>query len=178
MKTDTAGHKNIIMLPLNTFKTVIASTPLISIDLIVRNNKQQILLGKRLNRPAQGFWFVPGGRILKDEPLESAFKRLIKVELGVGEQVLQNHNSTFKGIYQHFYNDNVTGNDFSTHYVVLAYEITLTNDLSSLVNALPKEQHNEYKWLTETELLNHKHVHKHTKWYFQEGQNADASFTK
>ncbi len=163
------------MLPLNTFKTIIASTPLISIDLIVRNNQQQILLGKRLNRSAQGFWFVPGGRILKDESLKSAFKRLIKVELGVQEQVLQDHSSTFKGICQHFYEDNVTGSDFNTHYVVLAYEITLTNDLNSLVNALPKEQHNEYQWLTETELLNHKYVHTHTKWYFQEGQNADAS---
>jgi colanic acid biosynthesis protein WcaH len=49
------------MLPIETFKTVIASTPLISIDLIVRNNQQQILLGKRLNKPAQGYWFVPGG---------------------------------------------------------------------------------------------------------------------
>jgi colanic acid biosynthesis protein WcaH len=47
-----------------TFKTVIASTPLISIDLVVKNTKGEYLLGYRNNRPAQGFWFVPGGRIL------------------------------------------------------------------------------------------------------------------
>ena len=57
------------MLPLSTFKTVIASTPLISIDLVIKNNTGRILLGKRTNRPAQGFWFVPGGRVLKDEPV-------------------------------------------------------------------------------------------------------------
>ena len=69
------------MLPVDTFKTIIASTPLISIDLIIRNKNGDVLLGKRINRPAQGFWFVPGGRVLKDESFALAFKRLIKVEL-------------------------------------------------------------------------------------------------
>ncbi|MEY8214427.1 MAG: NUDIX domain-containing protein [Colwellia sp.] len=102
------------MLSLEIFKTVIASTPLISIVLIAHNSKQEVLLGKRLNKPAQGFWFVLGGRILKDESLRYAFKRLVKTELGISV-----HNRVFKGICQHFYNDNVTGPDFSTHYVVL-----------------------------------------------------------
>ncbi len=74
----------------------------------MRNNKQEILLGKRLNRPAQGSWFVPGGRILKDESLENAFKRLMKEELAIETQGLKAHNGTFKGIYQHFYDDNVS----------------------------------------------------------------------
>ena len=60
------------MLSLDTFKTVIKSSPLVSIDLIVRNEQGQVLLGKRTNRPAQGFWFVVGGRVLKDESLEHA----------------------------------------------------------------------------------------------------------
>jgi hypothetical protein len=41
------------------FATVVRSTPLISIDLIVENERGEFLLGKRTNRPAQGFWFVP-----------------------------------------------------------------------------------------------------------------------
>jgi colanic acid biosynthesis protein WcaH len=47
------------MLPLDSFKTMIASTSLILIDLMVRNDNQEILLGERLNRPVQGYWFVP-----------------------------------------------------------------------------------------------------------------------
>ncbi|HGU2589280.1 TPA: NUDIX domain-containing protein, partial [Escherichia coli] len=47
------------------FATIVRSTPLISIDLIVENEFGEILLGKRINRPAQGYWFVPGGRVLK-----------------------------------------------------------------------------------------------------------------
>lgn len=154
------------MLPLETFKAVIASTPLVSIDLIVRNNKKEVLLGKRINKPAQGFWFVPGGRILKGETFELAFKRLLKAELNIVSRFAE-----FKGVYQHFYDDNMTGNDFSTHYLVLAYEIVISGSLG----ALPNEQHGDYKWLPESELLKDECVHKHSKWYFQTEKNADAS---
>jgi colanic acid biosynthesis protein WcaH len=148
------------------FKTIVKSTPLVSIDLIVRDSQRNVLLGKRTNRPAQSFWFVPGGRVLKDEQIESAFKRLIKEELGI-----YNIESTFKGIYQHFYDDNFSEDDFSTHYLVLAYEITFKGDLDSL----PHEQHSKYQWFVEKELVENEQVHKHSKWYFQENKQADAS---
>lgn len=146
------------MLPLDTFKTVIASTPLISIDLVVKNSQEQILLGKRMNRPAQGFWFVPGGRVLKDEQLDVAFERLLMSELAIDKQ-----NAKFLGVYQHFYTDNVTEDDFSTHYIVLAYEIIFNGSDSKL----PVSQHNEYHWFSQAELLKNNEVHLHTKWYFQ-----------
>ncbi|HGY7193620.1 TPA: NUDIX domain-containing protein, partial [Escherichia coli] len=57
----------------NAFKNIIRNTPLISIDLIIQNEKDEYLVGKRNNRPARGFWFVPGGRILKDESLDNGF---------------------------------------------------------------------------------------------------------
>ncbi len=156
------------MLPLERFKTVIASAPLISIDLIVRNNNQEVLLGRRINRPAQGFWFVPGGRVLKDESLECAFKRLLRAELGLEGLYF----AKYKGTYQHFYDDNMSSEEFSSHYVVLAYEVEVKETLQSL----PEEQHDGYRWLTERKLLLDNNVHQHTKWYFQKGQNADAPF--
>ena len=152
------------------FKTIVKSTPLISIDLIVRDNRGNVLLGKRMNRPAQGFWFVPGGRVLKDEPFELTFKRLIKEEIG-----LDNVKPIFKGIYQHFYDDNFSQESFSTHYFVLAYEIVFRGDLTSL----PLEQHSKYQWFTVNELVESEQVHKHSKWYFQENKQADtALFSK
>ena len=48
------------------FATVVRSTPLVSLDFIVENSRGEFLLGKRTNRPAQGYWFVPGGRVAKD----------------------------------------------------------------------------------------------------------------
>lgn len=40
-------------LPDETFKSIIQHTPLISIDLIVRNEAGEVLLGKRVNAPAK-----------------------------------------------------------------------------------------------------------------------------
>jgi len=159
-----------MILPEKVFKSVVASTPLISIDLIIRNNQGKILLGKRTNRPAQGYWFVPGGRVLKDESLEFAFKRLLLAELGVD---FLEEKALFIGTYQHFYDDNLFDNTFSTHYVVLAYQMVLQNDLGTI----PDEQHSSYIWFSEDDLLDDDDVHLHTKWYFQKGKLADNNLT-
>jgi len=147
------------MLPFNTFKTVIENAPLISIDLIVYNQKGEVLLGKRNNRPAQGYWFVPGGSIQKDEPMAMAFRRLTLNELGAEFCISQ---ADFIGHFEHFYADNVSTEKFSTHYIALGYKIVI--DTSVLV--LPVEQHNLYQWLDINSLLAHDSVHQHSKWYF------------
>ena len=51
------------------FLEVIDRAPLVSIDLVVVDPDQRVLCGWRVNQPARGFWFVPGGRILKGEAL-------------------------------------------------------------------------------------------------------------
>ena len=142
----------------DTFKTIIDTTPLVSIDLLVRNPQGQILVGKRVNRPAQGFWFVPGGRILKNERLSEAFSRLTKAELGLELCIQQ---ARYLGLYEHFYSDSVFGDDVSTHYVVNGFELVLPE---SHVN-LPCEQHNEYRWLSEEEFKTSDEVHVHSRWY-------------
>lgn len=144
-----------------TFKTIVASTPLVSIDLIIRNSCNQVLLGLRTNRPAQGFWFVPGGRIGKDETFEQAFLRLTELELGYPIPL---NDASFLGPYQHLYSDNFSGTDFSTHYVVLGYQLMLDLDLQTL----PVEQHQNYQWWDEQELLNSEQVHRNTKAYFSD----------
>ena len=142
-----------------TFRTVVRSAPLISIDLVVINSQGQVLLGQRTNRPAQGFWFVPGGRILKDESMAVAFRRLSKAEVGVSGEIGE---AEFLGVYEHFYTDNFSGTDFSTHYVVLGYRLVHDLDL----NSLPDAQHHSYRWFDVAELLASDQVHDNTKAYF------------
>ena len=149
-----------MLLDKQTFSTVVEATPLISIDLVVRNAKGLILLGERLNRPAQGYWFVPGGRILKGEPISEAFKRLTMVELGVEIDI---STARYVGLYEHFYDDSVLGEDISTHYVVNGFEINLPHDAKQF----PKDQHSAYQWMAESELLLSDKVHVHSKWYFE-----------
>lgn len=143
----------------DTFRTVVDSTPLVSIDLIVRDEQGRILLGQRVNRPALNSWFVPGGRIQKNESLDEAFHRLTFVELGCGFQRSQ---TQFHGVYEHFYDDSVFGEKPNTHYVVLAYQLRVkVSDLQ-----LPGEQHSAYRWWLPTDILTSEQVHTNTREYF------------
>jgi len=147
-------------LPSEVFANVIANTPLISIDLIVKNSSGEVLLGERLNAPAKGYWFTPGGRIYKNESIQSAFKRIAHDELGLIAEI---EDATFIGTFEHFYDDSVFGEHITTHYVVLAYTLTLSTNHHSLST---NDQHNAYRWQSIDALLSDPTVHTHVKWYF------------
>jgi colanic acid biosynthesis protein WcaH len=149
-----------VFLPRDDFARVLDQAPLISIDLIVRDHSDRVLVGLRLNRPAQGFWFVPGGRIYKDERIDDAFLRISHDELGCA---IPREDGRLLGIYEHFYDDNALEiSRISTHYVVIAYEVDV--DAASLV--LPDAQHEEFQWMTVDEILGDAAVHSNTKAYF------------
>ena len=140
---------------------IVKHTPLVSIDLIIRNPHSEIFLGFRTNRPAKNFWFVPGGRICKNERINDAMMRISSNEFGV---VLGMNQVFFKGVYEHLYEDDFTGeNQVGTHYVVLAYEAEL--DLS--MENLPMDQHSQYKWFSVNDILRNETVHENTKAYFR-----------
>lgn len=149
------------------FEMVIANTPLVSIDLLIQRENGDILLGYRRNRPAQGYWFVPGGRICKNESIEVSFSRLTKNELG---QVYLIERAKLYGVYDHFYCDSVFDESLSTHYVVIAYRLIV----ESLPN-LPFVQHSEYRWFTVEELLVNDNVHANTKIYFSAAAETEFS---
>jgi colanic acid biosynthesis protein WcaH len=145
------------MLNTEAFKTVINSTPLISIDLLVKKDNK-ILLGKRINKPAQGYLFSIGGRVYKNESIQQATARIAKTELNIELKLTPK----FIGVFEHFYDDGVY-KDVSTHYINLAYEVDINNEVLNL----PNDQHNEYQWLSIDELLSSKQVHKYVKDYFR-----------
>lgn len=149
-------------LPDETFKSVIQHTPLISIDLIVRNEQGEILLGKRVNAPAKGYWFVPGGRVRKNETLDDALVRLVKEELGI-ESGITRADAKFLGVFEHFYDDCVFGRKVSTHYIVLGYEVFIEK-LS--IETLKSNQHENLRWFNYESLLSKDLIHKHLNLYF------------
>ncbi|MCW8194198.1 GDP-mannose mannosyl hydrolase [Proteobacteria bacterium 005FR1] len=145
----------------DVFTTVVESTPLVSIDLIVRDSRGRILLGKRLNRPAQGFWFVPGGRVLKNESLDQAFIRLTEAELG---QRFERGQAQPIGVFEHFYDDGAVEEGVSTHYVVLGYLLP-ADDLAD--RSLPSDQHTEYCWWSPENMKKSPDVHRYTTAYLE-----------
>ena len=137
------------------FKTIIDLTPLVSVDLIVKKDGK-VLLGKRTNKPAQGFWFTLGGRVLKNEGIESAIKRIGKLELGIDID----SEVKFIGVFEHFYDDSIF-DGVSTHYVNIGYEVEVSG-----LEDLPKDQHDDYRWFGLEELIQSNDVHHYVKDYF------------
>ena len=145
------------------FLEVVDQTPLVSIDLVVVDSEQRVLCGWRVNQPARGFWFVPGGRILKDELLDDAFHRIAQAELGEGGWLRSG--ASLLGVFEHLYDTNFAdAPDISTHYVVLAYRIDVGDHPSP-----PDEQHSKYAWLSRSDVDSDafgSSVHPNTAAYF------------
>tara|TARA_B100000900_G_C20437157_1_gene657465 strand:- start:488 stop:937 length:450 start_codon:yes stop_codon:yes gene_type:complete len=148
------------MLSNDDFKKVIELTPLIAIDLIIKF-ENKFLLGKRINEPAKDYYFVPGGRILKDEKINDAFNRLSKDELGININL---EKLKFHKVAEHHYKKNYFNDDSSTHYICLSYKYELNINEFNLLNLT--KQHNDVLWLSKNDLLENYLVHQYTKNYF------------
>lgn len=144
----------------DVFLNVIDKAPLVSIDIILKNEAGKVLLGYRNNRPAQGFWFVPGGRVRKNETLEQAMSRISLAELGFEISI---SDTKLIGAYNHIYDDNFKGAPgINTHYVALGHAVNLPKDQAIIFDS----QHEQIKWWAISELLDCDAVHHNTKAYF------------
>lgn len=140
---------------------LVRGLPLVSVDLVLVRGGTEILLGLRTNRPAQGSWFVPGGRILKDEPRADALKRVAARELGIAN--IAGLKPQLLGVFEHFYPDCFAGDiGVSTHYVVIAHRINVP-----LGFEVPgcDNQHAELRWWPIAEAAASADVHRYTRDY-------------
>lgn len=142
-------------------RSVVRLAPLAAIDFIIGNPRGEVLLGLRNNEPAKGFYFVPGGMILKDERLHQAFARILKSETGCAAKFAD---ARLLGAYEHFYANNRFGEaGYGTHYVVLGYALKLGAAAALKADA----QHSELRWWSKRELLASDQVHDNAKAYFR-----------
>jgi colanic acid biosynthesis protein WcaH len=149
------------MLDLDAFRRVVRDAPLVAIDLLVSDGAGHFLLGLRRNRPAAGYWFVPGGRIYKNEALDAAFTRIARAELGLA---VPRRQATPMGVYEHDYPDSFADAAISTHYVVLPFRLTLARAV--LAPQAGRDQHLQLEWMSRATLLARPDVHAHTRAYF------------
>lgn len=144
------------------FLELVDAMPLVSIDLLLEDEHGRFLVGRRRNRPALNTLFVPGGRIMKGESINSALSRIVRKELGGATPI---DGWVSYGVFEHFYDDNFAGKSgVTTHYVVLPYHHCLQNGIPFIE---PDDQHEEMLWLTINELLDRPDVHMNTKAYFK-----------
>ena len=149
------------MLPKETFSEIIRHTPLVAIDFVIKNDNQEILLGLRNNLPARNHWFVPGGRIYKNETIQAAKTRILQTEVGIKYEA---NSDQLIGLYEHIYNDNTFGMDgFGTHYVVSGWRIELAE-----FNVTKDSQHESLEWWPIADALENPKVHSLTKAYLKD----------
>lgn len=142
------------------FAQLIRLAPLVAIDLIIRDSTDRIFLGLRINEPAKGVYFVPGGRIRKGERHREAFARISKNETN---HQFNLEDARLLGVYDHIYSTNALEEPgYGTHCVTIGYELHMM-DTS---NIRSNDQHSKYRWMTEEQLLESQEVHEYTKAYF------------
>jgi len=162
------------MLNEQDFKHLVKHAPLFAIDLVVLNDQSQVLLGQRKNAPAKDYWFVPGGRVFKNEAIEQAFKRISKTELNVE---IERHQAWLLGLYDHFYKDSVFDEGIDTHYINATHLVKLN---ATQTQSLPTEQHQSYRWQNINDIEQDESVHQYSKGFLpalklQLEQNKDKT---
>ena len=164
-------------LPNNLWKAVVSNAPIFAIDLLCvsqnENDQPSILLGLRNNNPAKNSFFVPGGRIFKNETRSEAFHRITSSELSTP---LNLFDSSFYGIYEHFYSNSFFSDHITSHYIVetrLIYNI-------SCINIKTDCQHSEFTWISRDQYLSndipaniHKYTHDYLSSFFHRGRSSD-----
>ena len=137
-------------IPKDIYQKIHFSVPIACIDVvIVKNNK--ILLCKRTNKPAQGEFWLPGGRVYKGETLAEAVSRKTLQETDLQTQKIKKI-----GIDETMFEDGPFGS--STHTINVIYLVTTKK--GEVINDL---QHDEYLWAD----LKTKNLHPYVRKYMK-----------
>jgi len=109
------------------YQKIISLMPIASVEAMIVNEKNEILVLRRKNHPVKGEWWFAGGRIRKGETLEEALIREVKDETGLDIEIIK-----FIGVYSRIFRDR--------HDITLAYLCKCFNGASVVLN----EEHSEY----------------------------------
>ena len=142
---------------------------LVSFDINVIDKEKRILLGKRKNNPAKGYFFTPGGNVYKGESFEKAIRRISKRELGFEISPKEVH---LNGVSSQIYKNNFKDSHFSTHYYTFNFSYRLKKN-QKINETIFLKQHSAIKWMKKENLLKDKEVHIYVKNYFKKTHKAD-----
>jgi colanic acid biosynthesis protein WcaH len=117
-------------IPDDEWATIVAEVPIVSVDLLVRY-EGGLLLGKRTNEPAKGYWFMPGGRVYKNETRSEAVHRIGKEELGLEVEIVES-----LGAFEHLYDTSEIDGVDTKHYLANGYVVDVIDG-----NPQPDDQH-------------------------------------
>ena len=126
------------MIPLEQYLNITKLVPIVCVDIVIQNNTtNQFLLLYRTNDPLSGTWWVPGGRILKEENAIQACKRKLYEELSINCDAFN-----FLGYYEEIFNSDPIGSFTKYHTISLVFRTVISlNERIKL-----DSQHAKYDW--------------------------------
>ncbi|WP_345740539.1 VanZ family protein [Hydrogenophaga aromaticivorans] len=136
-------------LPRAQFQRAVAALPLVSVDWVLTNPAGELLVGQRLNAPARGTWFTPGGRVRKGEALAVAQQRVALEELGlpVANSATWLERARLMGAWDHFFSDAAFSASMPTQYVNLPHWLALSAAEVAQLRLPVGEQHGHWQWM-------------------------------
>ncbi len=132
------------------YKKILENAPMCAVDFVlVYNNK--VLLAYRTNEPAKDQWWLPGGRLYKNERLEDAIRRKAYEEVGIKVDIEKKI-----GCYEVMFKESPFKNIKSgLHYIAICY---LVKPLNDNVEIKLDSQHLKHKWIDKIERTLHPYV--------------------
>ncbi len=138
-------------IPKKLYEKIHAFMPIVCIDAVIVHNGK-FLLCRRTNKPCEGLFWLPGGRVLKGETLKEAVQRKTKEETGLQGKIICQ-----LGTDETFFDDGPFG--LPTHTVNFVYLVEVKN----LKDLTTDAQHNELLWVTKTDRNAHPYLKKFIK---------------
>ena len=90
-------------IPDEDYQKIMQTMPIPTVDIVIFHpDKTKVLLFLRKNKPAQGYYYALGGRIIKGESLTESALRKAKEELHL---TLEENDLIFGGVIDEFFDD-------------------------------------------------------------------------
>jgi colanic acid biosynthesis protein WcaH len=132
----------------NLYKMMLDHFPIACVDVVVECNEKFLFL-KRKEKPAQGEYWFPGGRLYKNETLEDCVKRKLNEEVCIESYELVDQVGTFETIFDDGPFEAQSHTINVTYHVIVKTEEIKSND----------KFFDDYKWVGRTDkiILEHKY---------------------
>lgn len=118
------------------YLNIIETMPVVCIDGLIINEKKQFLLVKRANEPLKNEFWMPGGRLHKNEKCEDGIKRKILQELNAEVEIIK-----CLGHFEEFFEKTEQNVKNGFHAISIVFLLRLLNQ-----NIKLDEQSMEWIW--------------------------------
>ncbi len=135
-------------IPAGLYQQILENMPICCIDVVLYHH-QKVLLVLRKDEPEKGRWWLPGGRLYKNETLTEAVKRKIREEVGLEVEVKQKIGAYEYSSDQSSFTDIKTGtHSISINFVAVPLDVDSSEDN---LDIKIDQTSSDYRWIDHIE---------------------------